>query len=237
MTAHLRFSAPGDALAAHARLAGAPGFELRRVVTREEWSHVRALRYAALRTRGEIPESLERTFDDGFDTSLDSATFMLARNGRLAGCTRSSMRSALRRRPLPSTAVFGREIDAAVGADATIVEASLTLADPAAPMDPKVALFHLFKAHMLHCAAENADWLVVAVREAQMGFYRRMFNMEILTGAATIPGLATPRIVMGLEYRVQAPVLFKRLPVLAVADTEARRFAQSGVIGFRALSR
>jgi hypothetical protein len=86
---------------------------------------------------------------------------------------------------------------------------------------------------MLRCACENADWLVTAVREPQIGFYRRMFNMEILSGAERWPGMAAPRVLMGLDYREQAPLLFKRIPVLAVTDDDERDFAESGVITFR----
>jgi hypothetical protein len=237
MSPEPRTSTLYGALPANARLDFVPGSELRRAAGHDEWSRVRALRYDALRARGEIPENPQRAFGDGFDTSRNSVTFLLERNGRLVGSTRSSVSCALRREPLPSSAEFGGEIQAALGEDATVVEASLTLADPAAWVDPKVALFHLFKAHMLHCAAENADWLIVAVREAQMGFYRRMFNMEILTPARGATALAPPRVVMGLEYRVQAPLLFKRLPVLAVEPAEERQFAKSGVVIFRAASR
>ncbi len=104
--------------------------------------------------------------------------------------------------------------------------------DPASRMEPKTALFHLFKAHMLQCAAENADWLVIAVRDSQIGFYRRMFNMDILSGAEEYAGLAAPRVLMGLEYRAQAPLLFKRMPMLAVTDADESDFAASGIITF-----
>jgi hypothetical protein len=225
MRIHLQAKGIDDAIPANARLARASGFELDRLRSQDEWARVRALRYEALRARGEIPENSQRTFEDAFDAALNTSTFQLSRNGIVIGTTRSSVSSALRRWPLPSSQVFGGEIEAALGNEATLVEASLTLADPG--VDPKVALFHLFKAHMLQCAAENADWLLVAVRDLQMGFYRRMFNMEILTGAGHVPGFATPRIVMGLAYRAQAPLLFKRLPALAISEAEERAFAAS----------
>jgi hypothetical protein len=225
MRIHLQATGIDDAIPANARLARASDFELGRVRSQDEWACVRGLRYEALRARGEIPEHSERIFEDAFDAALNTSTFQLSRNGSVIGTTRSSVSSALRRWPLPSSDVFGREIEAALGNEVTLVEASLTLADPA--IDPKVALFHLFKAHMLQCAAQNADWLLVAVRDLQMGFYRRMFNMEILTGSGYVPGFATPRIVMGLEYRAQAPLLFKRLPALAISEAEARAFASA----------
>ena len=104
--------------------------------------------------------------------------------------------------------------------------------DPASAIDPKTALFHLFKAHMLQCASEDADWLIIAVRDSQIGFYRRMFNMEILSGAERYAGLASPRVLMGLEYHVQAQLLFMRMPMLAVTDADERDFSASGVITF-----
>ncbi len=228
----LRSTPLHDAPPANASLASAPGFAMRRIATREEWDLVRALRFDALRARGEIAEGEDRGYGDRHDAALNASTFLLTRNGRAVASTRSSVSSAKRRWPLPSMEVFARQIEDGVGRDATLVEASLTVVDPASGADSKVALFHLFKAHMLHCAVENADWLVAAVRDSQMGFYRRMFNMEILTGAEVVPGLASPRVVMGLEYRGQAPLLFKRIPLLAVTEADERDFAATGQIAF-----
>ena len=215
----------------------ARGFEMRRVSTREEWSHARSLRYEALRPRGEIEASDEGAYGDTHDAALNSVTFLLSRNARTLGSTRSSVSSANRRWMLPATQAFEREIQASIGLDSTIVEASLTVVHPASPMDPKTALFHLYKAHMLHCAMENADWLIVAVRDSQIGFYRRMFNMEILSGAEKYPGLASARVLMGFEYREQAPLVFKRIPAMAVTEDDERDFAASGVITFPDLRR
>ena len=209
----------------------ARGYEMRRVATREDWSEARSLRYEALRERGEIAASGEASHGDDHDTALNTTTFLLSRNGRAVGSTRSSVSSAQRRWPLPASQVYAREI-AELGADATLVEASLMAIDPAAGVDPKTALFHLFKAHMLQCASEKADWLIIAVRDSQIGFYRRMFNMEILSGAESYAGLATPRVLMGLDYPSQSALLFKRMPMLAVTDADERDFAASGVITF-----
>ena len=207
------------------------GFEMRRVATREDWSEVRSLRFEALRERAEIGANDEGGYGDDYDNALNTTTFLLMRNARPVASTRSSVSSAQRRWALPAGDAYAREI-AELGADATVVEASLMVVAPESPIEPKTALFHLFKAHMLQCAAENADWLVVAVRDSQIGFYRRMFNMEILSGAEKYPGLASPRVLMGLEYRAQAALLFKRMPMLAVTDADERDFAESGVITF-----
>ena len=207
------------------------GFEMRRVTTREDWSDVRSLRFDALRERSEIGDNDEAAYGDDYDAALNTTTFLLLRNARAIASTRSSVSSARRRWPLPAGDVYAAEI-AALGADATVVEASLMVVNPASQMEPKTALFHLFKAHMLQCASENADWLVLAVRDSQIGFYRRMFNMEILSGAEKYAGLAAPRVLMGLEYRAQAPLLFKRMPMLAVTDADESDFAASGVITF-----
>lgn len=219
------FHAPADAALAHR------GFEMRRVATREDWSDVKSIRFEALRERGEIAESANASFGDDHDAALNTTTFLLARNGRSIGSTRSSVSSAKRRWALPASDTYASQI-ASLGADATVVEASLMVVDPAAAADPKTTLFHLFKAHMLQCASESADWLIVAVRDSQIGFYRRMFNMEILSGAERYPGLASPRVLMGLEYREQAPLLFKRMPMLAVTDADESDFAAFGVITF-----
>jgi len=209
-----------------------PGFEMRRVSSRDDWQRVKTLRYEALRSRDEIREDAERAYEDAHDVALNAMTFLLERSARPVGSTRSSVSSARRQWRLPAMEAFAREIEASVGLDSTIVEASLTTVDPVATADPKTVLFHLLKAHMLHCSAESADWLIVAVRDSQIGFFRRMFNMEILSGAETYPGIAATRVLMGLEYRRHAALLMKRIPVLAISDEDEREFAASGTVSF-----
>lgn len=209
-------------------------FALRRVESRQDWDEVRSVRTRALRRRADIPEEAEGFPDDGHDGALNSMTFLLTRNGRAAGCTRSSVSSARRRWPLPAIEVFHREIEAAIGWERTLVEATLTLVDPDLAGDARVALFHLYKGQMLRCALDDADWLLAAVPESQIGFHRRMFNMEILSGSERCPGLAQPRVLMGLDYRSQAPVLFRRLPTLAVSPEDAREFRAHGRVPFDA---
>ncbi|MBC8022667.1 MAG: hypothetical protein H7Y14_06085 [Burkholderiales bacterium] len=205
---------------------------MHRVATREDWARVRALRYEALASRGEIAESAERMHADAHDLALNSATFLLTRSGRAVGSTRSSVSSPLRRCDFPAMDVFGAEIQAAIGLECTVVEASLMVVDPATHTDRRMVLFHLLKAHMLQCASDNADWLVAAVRDDEIGFYRRMLNMEILSGAESCPGMATPRVLMGMECREQAPLLFKRIPVLAVTLADEAEYATSGNVRF-----
>jgi hypothetical protein len=210
------------------------GFALHRVESRPEWSEVRALRDRALRRRGEIAEDAEGFPDDGHDTALNTVTFLLTRHGRAAGTTRSSVSSAARRWPLPCIEPFAHEIESTIGWDATILECSLTLVDPELTGDARDAFFHLFKAQMLRCALEDGDWLLAAVPETQIGFYRRMLNMEILSGCERYPRLCLPRVLMGLEYRRHAAALFKRIPTLAIDELDARAYQASGCIDFRA---
>lgn len=207
-------------------------FSMHRVANADDWDRVRALRFDALRIRAEIGESGGRAHGDAYDALPSSATFLLARNGRFVGSTRSSAAAPELRATLPAMEVFAREIDRAIGLECTVAEASLTVVDPAASGDARVALFHLFKAHMLRCSAERADWLLAAVRDSEIGFYRRMFDMEILSGAEKCPGIATPRVLMGLDYRQHAARLAKRIPVLAVTLADEAEYGASGVVRF-----
>lgn len=209
------------------------GLEMRRASTSSDWHDVRSIRYHALAARDDIEAAEDPAFGDEHDGAFNAVTMLLLRNGKPVGSTRSSASSASRRWELPAADVFQEEIEASIGFDATIVEMSLTLVDPACGIDAKAALFHLLKAQMLRCVSENADWLITAVRPTQMGFYRRMFNMEILSGEERWPGFAIPRVLMGMDYREQAPLLFKRIPVLAVTRDDERDFLDSGVITFR----
>lgn len=205
---------------------------MHRVASREDWARVRALRYEALAGRGEIARAEERGHADAHDIGLNSSTFLLTRNGRAVGSTRSSVSAPNRRWTLPAMEVFNREIQSAIGLESKVVEASLMVVDPGTSVDRRIVLFHLLKAHMLHCGAECADWFVTTVRDTEIGFYRRMLDMEILSGAESCPGMAAPRVLMGLRYRERASALFRRLPVLAVTLADEAEFAASGAVRF-----
>lgn len=216
-----------------ASLPSQPALELHRAHTPEDWRRIGVLRYKSLLARGDIAENPAGTFGDWHDRAFNSQAFLLTRRGRPAGTTRSSVSSASRRWPLPCIESFSAEVDAVAGNGLTVLEASLTAVDPAVA-EPHEALFHLFKVHMLRCAAEEVDWLVVAVPEGQIGFHRRMFNMRILSGAEACPTIATPRVLMGLQFREHAGLLRKRMPVLSSTREEESEFAATGKVAFPA---
>jgi hypothetical protein len=209
-----------------------PGFAMHCVATREDWSRTRSLRYASLLEQGDIEANAERSYSDGHDREAEGATFLLTRDRRPMGTVRASLDSPLRCGTLPSMDAFEREIRAAIGLDSTTVEASLLANDSTSSLDRRVTLLHLLKGPLLICTLANADWLIIAVREEEIGFYRRMLNMEILSGAETYWGMAAPRVLMGLQYRENAALLFKRIPLLAVTDGDVRQYAASGFVRF-----
>jgi hypothetical protein len=211
---------------------------MHRVASREDWARIRTLRYESLAGRGDILPAEERCHADSHDIALNSSTFLLTRNGRAIGSTRSSVSAPNRRWTLPAMEVFNREIQAAIGLESTVVEASLMVVDPATSIDRRIVVFHLLKAHMLHCGAECADWFLTSVRDTEIGFYRRVLDMEILSGPESCPGMAAPRVLMGLQYREHASALFKRLPIVAVTLADEAEFASTGAVRFpqRAMS-
>jgi hypothetical protein len=209
-----------------------PGFAMQCVATWDDWSRVRSLRYVNLRDHGDIEAIPECAWADRHDRATDAATFLLTRGGRASGTVRTSVASPARCGVLPAMDVFGREIRSCIGLDRTIVEAGLVAIDPAGSLDWRIMLFHLLKAPMLLCEIVNATWMVMAVRETEIGFYRRMLNMEILSGAETLCGMAAPRVLMGLQYREHAALVFKRIPLLAVTYPDIREYAASGFVRF-----
>jgi hypothetical protein len=232
MLRSMRNPAP-SARTPHARSFACPepasGLLLRRALSREDWSAVRTLRFAALAREGDVEPASLPVQPDAYDGAPGTTTFVLADRGRAIGSTRASHPRDGRPFRLPSSAAFGREIEAQLGG-ASVVEASLTVLDASA--DRTLSLLRLFKAHVCVCAGVDADWLVAAVREPQMGFYRRVFDMEILTGAAKLAGLAMPRVLMGLRYRERAPALLRRFPALAPREEELARFAAGAALRF-----
>ena len=200
--------------------------EICRVRTPEQWRTVRALRFEGLAARAEIAPSAVHAFADEFDGAPNTTTYVLTCRERALGTTRTSVRAPSQPAALPSQRVFARELDAAFGSDAAVIEASLTFIDATLAGDPHEALSRLFKVHMLQCGMHDADALVAAVREPQMGLYRRMFGMEILSGAEPYPGMRMPRVLMGIAFRTHAPALLRRMPALATTAEEEAEFAR-----------
>lgn len=203
-------------------LRDASGPILRRAVTREDWAAVRALRFAAMVREGDLAPSALPIPADPHDAATQSASFLLVDRGRILGSTRCSHADAEAIAALPCAPAFGKEVEQRIGG-AAIVEASLTVVDRTA--ERARTLMRLFKAHTAACAALEAEWLVAAVAEGQMGFYRRVFDMQILTGATRPRGFALPRVLMGIRCRDLAAMLHRRLPFLAPTAEDLRCFS------------
>jgi hypothetical protein len=171
-----------------------------------------------------------RTFGDAHDLRAGTTTFLLLLGGVPHASTRVSVAAAGEPATLPAMQAFPREIEQIAGGG-RVVEASLTVVEPAVA-DVPAAIFHLFRAPMLACAATGAEWLVAAVRDTQIGFYRRVFDMEILSGAEHMPGLAVPRVLMGFRPLEQGERLARRIPLLAVAAADAHRFEDEALVTF-----
>ena len=216
--------------ASAALASSASTFEMHRVSTGPDWDHVQSIRYRSLLERGDIPENALLRYSDEQDLALHAITFLLCRNGRPTATTRTMLSATDRRWPVPAAAVFPREIENAMGRDATFIEMGLTAVGPAPSDDPRTALFHLFKGAIVHGVLENADWVITAVRENQIGFYGRMFNMQILSGPEVLPGLALARVLMGLDLRHQMRILEKRIPTLATSAAELEEFLATGCL-------
>jgi len=193
-------------------MAGPQGYALRRAFTCEEWEAVGRLR----EREGFRPH-------DEVDESVHSITFLLTRGSRPIGTTRTTAPPEA----LPAFSAYSIPCSNAALAGAALVEAGLTAVDASATLDTKAALFHLFKAHLLHCRMAAAGYLLTAVREAEIGFYRRMFNMEILSGAEPYPD-ARLRVLMGLDVRTHVQALCRRLPMITLGEGDCDAFAASG---------
>lgn len=195
---------------------------LKRAAAGEDWAAARALRFAAMVREGDVAPSASPVPADPLDGAVGSATFLLVEHGRVVGSTRCSHSGPESNCALPAAQSFGAEIRERA-ARAPVVEASFTVVDRAA--DRARSILRLFKAHTTACAAVDAEWLVAAVPERQMGFCRRVFDMEILTGAMPVRGFALPRVLMGLRFRERAALLYRRLPFLAPSGDDLRRYA------------
>ncbi len=196
-------------------LAGASRFQLQRVESQSQWRHVHALRAG-----------------DAHDGALNATTFLLMNGERAIATTRTSVSAPERRRGIPCEDAYRASIETRCGSETTLVEASHTFVRPGSSTEPRNLLFLLCKAHILQCLLENADWLLCAVREPEIGFYRRIFNMEIVSGPEDYPGPRSRRVLMGLDYRRHSRLLSLRIPALAITRDDHEEYLETGRIGF-----
>ena len=135
------------------------------------------------------PRTRRNAYGDEHDLALHAMTFLLRRNGQPAATTRTMLSATNRRWPVPAAAVFQREIEEALGRRCDLhrdgahrrrARRRRTIRAPRSSTSSRRAV--------VHGLLENADWVVTAVRENQIGFYGRMFNMQILSGPETAAG-------------------------------------------------
>lgn len=193
-----------------------PAFSLRRAATADDWAQV-----AEVRVRTGHP-GIEPA-----DHAPGAVTFLLERRAVPIATSRTSLSSPDDPDALPAQRAFARELEAAYGPGARLVEASRT----ADLSGSRTTYFHLLKAHMLQCLLVDADGLVMAVREPEIGFHCRMLNMEILSGPEPYPD-EERRVLMGLDIRRHAQALSKRLPVLAITGNDPGVFLATGRVPF-----
>lgn len=193
-----------------------PAFSMRRAATADDWAQV-----AEVRVRSGYPGV------EPADHAPGAVTFLLERRGAPIATTRTSIAAPGEPEALPAHRAYAAALAAAFGTTARLVEASRT-ADLSGSRN---TLFHLLKAHMLQCLLVDADGLVMAVREPEIGFHCRMLNMEILSGPEPYPG-EEQRVLMGLDVRRHAQALSKRLPVLAIAGGDPEVFLATGRVPF-----
>jgi N-acyl amino acid synthase FeeM len=211
--------------------SAAPGqLEMHLAASAQDWDAVGDLRYRAYRQRDAILPNAEERLREPDDTAMNAMTFLLTRGGRPMGTTRTTVRTASRQWPLPGLATYRKAIESSIVAEATLVEASRTVVEPALAADSRAILFHLMKAHVLHCALEDADWLLCAVRQPDISFYRRMLNMKTLSGFERYPGLTVQMVLMGLDVRTHMDLVAKRIPQMGVSREDQETFVATGCV-------
>ncbi|NTY02432.1 hypothetical protein [Deinococcus sp. JMULE3] len=196
-------------------------FSLSRVRTSGEWDIVARMRYRAYRSVQAIPEKADARFTDAFDEQPQAMT-VLAHLGEVPVASTRTLCARGDLGGLTSSVAF-HDVMRTIPADAVVVEANRFVADPVQAHLGGGAVWALFRAHLLRCAAVKADFFVAGVRAEHVALYRRLMHLEVVSEARIFPGLRTPMVLMVGDCRRDLERIFLERPHLRPAQVEAER--------------
>lgn len=194
-------------------------FTLSLVQTPNDMDLVAQMRYRAYRSVHAVRETADARFTDVFDGQPEARTFLawwgqtpLASTRTL--CARGDLGA------LTSALAFQDVLKRWIPDDAVVVEANRFVVDPHHAELSNGVVWPLFRAHLLRCAVEGADFFVAGVRPEHVPVYRRLMHLEIVGDARVFPGLRTPMYLMMGDCRRDLERIFRKRPYLRCSPEE-----------------
>ncbi|GGN43372.1 hypothetical protein GCM10010842_30800 [Deinococcus daejeonensis] len=177
------------------------------------------MRYRAYRSIQAIPENATAHFTDAFDKKPSSVTFLAYLGPTPIASTRTLCADG-NFGDLTSSMAFHDVLERVVPANAVVVEANRFVVDPLQADLGGGVIWELFRAHLLRCVFEKADYFVAGVRAEHVTLYRRLMHLEVVSEPRVFPGLQTPMFLMVGDCRRDLERIFQERPHLRAAPDE-----------------
>lgn len=154
-------------------------------------SIVGRLRYEAYRSVDAIPSNPEKTFLDDFDRQDHCTSFLLAQGSESVASVRAMVHGPRAGwKPTAAQFVYPAEVRDSIGVGVPFVESNRFVVDPTrSGADPGI-LLSLFKAIAIVAFAEEARWIITAVRAEHERVYAKWLGFARISNQSRYPGLA-----------------------------------------------
>lgn len=189
-----------------------------------------SLRYKAYRKVEGIPENREQLFYDEYDSSFRSTIFIVRVNDTPIASIRSVISDTSAGEETTAQSTFS-DAFVKLGISGRLIEANRFVVDPTLRNEANSLVHKLaFKATVLSALIANVDWYVAAVRNSHAPFYRRQFDMHVVSEEKVYPGTNIRMVLTVADFRSAYKKFKARYPDMAVSDADVKMWHADGVV-------
>ena len=192
-----------------------------------------ALRYRAYREVGLIDSNPERRFSDEFDMLPNCMPYLVRRDGEPVASIRAmnvvhEPHPAFDRfagRHTPCLVTYARDIQSALGPDASFVESSRFVTLDHEDKTHMRAQMLLFRAIIANALVHDLDHVLTFVRRKHVLFYRKLMGMRRISPPRRPPHLLDDYYLMAALFETKYPYMCSQDPRAEVGPEEAAALA------------
>lgn len=196
--------------------------------TTEEREAIYALRYRAYLRGGLIAESADQRVTDKYDDAPNTWVFGVYLGKRLSGSIRIHLLTKECRESICAVA-YGDILNPRLDRGEVFIDAARFVRDP--DIDVLELPHSIMRLGFVACEAFNADTEIIVCSPDHARFYERYFLHKPLTPSGFLPGILTPAILLGADFKADREKVMRRHPIMASSAFERRMlFGTDGLL-------
>lgn len=156
-----------------------------------------SLRYRVYKKINAVDDHSSEQFIDAYDTSNNSFSYLYSKDGKQIGSIRVSVYSKkFEWEAVPAHKMFSQEIRSELGENASLLEVTRLVIDPAFQSLTPSHFFKLLRAVILMNKLHQPDYVIGTIVPEQVSFYKKFFQFQPISVPKTVPGLNVPPSVL-----------------------------------------